>query len=109
MATPFIFVAQSCSISCCASLGPSWWHAIDYVFIAITFMAVYTSARRTNKHWMTYAMYSSWSILTGFILNEKAMLFPIPEVFKYLSAFALVGLHLYNRKYCQCETQCCVD
>jgi hypothetical protein len=109
VATPFLFVAQSCSASAtaCCSSGPMWWSAIDYVFIAVTFLAVYFSARNTSKDWMKYALYAIWVILTLLIVNEKASLVPLPEILKYISAFSLVGLHLYNRKYCQCATQSC--
>jgi hypothetical protein len=107
VATPFLFVAQSCSATACCESGPSWWSAIDYFFIAITFFAVYFSASNTSKDWMKYALYVSWVILTFLILNEKAALIPLPEMLKYASAFALVGLHLYNRNYCQCAPQSC--
>ena len=107
VATPFLFVAQSCSATACCESGPSWWSAIDYVFIAVTFFAVFFSARNTSKTWMKYALYSSWVVLTLLILNEKAPMVPSPEILKYISAFSLVGLHLYNRKYCQCKVQSC--
>lgn len=108
VATPFLFVAQSCTASaaCCDS-GPVWWSAIDYIFIGVTFFAVYFSARNTSKSWMKYALYASWVVLTALILNEKVSLLPIPETVKYFCAFTLVGLHLYNRKYCQCAPDTC--
>ena len=31
LATPFIFVVQSCAASCCAS-APAWWICFDYFF-----------------------------------------------------------------------------
>ena len=107
LATPFLFVAQSCSATACCESGPTWWSAIDYVFIAVTFFAVFFSARNTSKPWMKCALYSSWGVLTLLILNEKAPVVPLPEILKYISAFSLVGLHLYNRKYCQCKVQSC--
>ena len=31
IATPFIFITQACTASCCAE-SPIWWQSIDYVF-----------------------------------------------------------------------------
>lgn len=106
-ATPFLFVAQSCASMGCSHSSPMWWSAIDYIFIGVTLFAIYFSARNTSKEWMKYALYTSWVVLTLLILNEKAALLPIPEFMKYISAFTLVALHLYNRKYCQCAPKGC--
>ena len=37
LATPFIFVVQSCAASCCAS-APAWWVFFDYLFLTISFV-----------------------------------------------------------------------
>lgn len=109
IATPFLFVLQSCSVTGCCSSGPGWWSFIDYLFIGITFFAVYYSAKNTSKDWMKYALYSSWLLLTILMLNEKVGVFPLAEMWKYTAAFTLVGLHLGNRKYCRCNDEsCCV-
>lgn len=107
LATPFLFVAQSCSVSGCCESSPPWWGAIDYLFIGITFLAVYWSAKNTGKLWMKYALYSNWLILTCLIFNEKNGVVLISEIWKYICAFSLIVLHLYNRKYCQCSTAYC--
>jgi len=101
--TPLLFVAQSCSVAACCDSGPTWWSSIDYVFIAITFFAVYYSAKRTSKAWMKYSLFGSWVLLSLLVVNEKVSLFPIADLWKYLSALLLIALHLFNRKYCQCE------
>lgn len=109
MATPLLFVVQSCSISGCAGSGPAWWSFIDYLFIGITFFAVYHSVKHTSKDWMKYALYGSWGLLTLLIINEKTGIVPLAEAWKYASAFVLVGFHLYNHKYCKCaDADCCV-
>ena len=111
MATPLLFVVQSSTVTDCAHAGPFWWNAIDYLFIGITFFAVYYSVKHTSREWMKYALYSSWVVLTILIINEKFHLLHLAEMWKYGAAFTLVGLHLYNRKYCQCEDDgcCAVD
>ncbi|MEO0875926.1 MAG: MerC domain-containing protein, partial [Bacteroidota bacterium] len=108
MATPLLFVVQSSTVTDCASIGPGWWNAIDYLFIGITFFAVYYSVKTTSQQWMKYALYGSWVVLTILIFNEKFHLLPLAEMWKYGAAFTLVGFHLYNRKYCQCaDEECC--
>ncbi len=110
IATPFLFIAQSCSTqtSCCAS-GPTWWSAIDYIFIVITFFAVYQSGINSSKSWMKYALMTLWLLLSLLVLNGKFNVLNISELWKYLMAFSLISLHLYNLKFCKCEDEtCCI-
>ena len=109
MATPFLFIAQSCSTtsSCCDS-GPIWWSSIDHIFIGITFFAVYHSGKHTTAQWLKYAMYAMWVILSALILNEKFAFVALSEMLKYTAAFGLIALHLYNLKYCQCADEACI-
>ncbi len=107
IATPFIFLAQSCSASCASK--PLWWSMIDYLFLAISILAIHHSAKQTSLKWMPTALYISWGVLAFLILNERLHLFSVFHQALYLPAFSLVSLHLYNRKYCQCEEgECCV-
>jgi hypothetical protein len=104
--TPLIFVVQVCTASCCA---PWWWRLIDYIFLVISIATIYYTAKRTSLQWMPKALYISWGVLAFLIFNEGLNWLTIPHVFVYLPAFSLVFLHLYNRKYCRCETkECCV-
>lgn len=106
IATPFIFIAQPLAAE---EAAPTWWKSLDYVFLCISFFAVYWSVRKTSKSWMKYALWISWVVLTGAILNEKLELFHLTEFSVYIPATALIILHFYNRKYCQCANEeCCV-
>lgn len=108
IATPFLFFAQSCSVTkkCCAS-GPAWWSAIDHIFIVITFFAVYQSTKNTTKEWLKYAMFLTWVVLTFLMINEKMGFWGIADWGKYLAAGLLIVLHIYNLKYCQCAGDTC--
>jgi len=107
VATPFIFIAQTCSATCCES-APTWWTIIDYVFLAISFFAVYWSSNNSSKQWVKYSLWFNWIALCLLIINEKLQLYTIPEGFIYLPAITLFILHLYNQKYCRCNNnQCC--
>ena len=108
LATPFIFVASACTHTCCAS-APTWWIAIDYIFLIISFFAVYRSTKTTSKTWIKPTLWISWIALFSFILLEHNSSIILSELFKYSSALSLAGFHIYNMKYCQCENDdCCV-
>jgi len=47
-ATPFIFITQACTMSCCAD-APTWWQSLDYLFIVISFFAIFR-AKKTFKN-----------------------------------------------------------
>ena len=108
MATPFLFVAQSCHAEACCDDSPGWWSAIDYGFVGITLVAVFFSAKNTSKEWMKYALYGSWFILSALVFNEKMAWISLTEEWKYGAAAVMISLHLYNRKFCQCaDDGCC--
>lgn len=87
--------------------SPFWWQMIDVAFLAISFLAVFWSAKNSTKQWMKIALYASWAFLAMVIINEKLALFHWVEEIIYLPTLALIGLHLYNRRYC-CENDDCL-
>lgn len=108
MATPLLFVVQSCTSTCCAhESSPLWWSIIDYVFIVITLFAVYFSSKSAEQSWIKWALYSSWAILTFLIVNEKVDGFEISHSWKYVAAGVLISIHLYNRRRTHCSHQGC--
>ena len=108
LATPFIFVVSACTHTCCAS-APTWCIAIDYIFLIISFFAVYRSTKTTSKTWIKPTLWISWIALFSFILLEHNSSIILSDLFKYSSALSLAGFHIYNMKYCQCENDdCCV-
>lgn len=105
--TPFLFIVQSCSVGGCSET-PIWWQFIDYIFLVISFFAVYRSTQTSGSTWIKPALWMSWGLLLFIIINEKIAWFSIPEYGIYIPAVALIVLHLYNRKYCHCNTdKCC--
>ena len=56
---------------------------------------------------MKYAMWASWGVLSLIILNEKIEWVHLPHETIYFPALSLVFLHLYNRRYCQCDDDQC--
>lgn len=105
--TPFLFIAHAQLASHDIAI-PFWWKVLDYVFLAISFMAVYWSVKTTSKAWMKPAFWGTWAVLFFILMNEKVHLFHIPEFTIYLPSLGLVFLHIYNKKYCKCkEEECC--
>ncbi len=109
IATPFLFMAQAGSAICCESHF-IWWKYMDYFFLIISFFAIYWSTKTTTINWIKPLFWLSWLVLLLVIVNEKIELVPLTEVAVYIPAFALIILHLYNKKYCNCDTnKCCTN
>ena len=100
VATPFLFVAHASSVVA-GELHPWWWGTLDILFLAISFLAIYWSARTTSIKWIKSAFWFSWIFLSLLVLNEKLELGHIPEVVVYIPAIALIFLHFYNHRYCR--------
>ncbi len=109
LATPLLFIAHTCAEHGCAS-APSWWKSLDYVFLCISFIAVYRSTQTTSKKIMKPLLWLSWTTLFLAIINEQFEFIYLPELFTYIPALALVALHIYNLNYCQCKSDnCCAN
>lgn len=108
-ATPFLFIAKACSVTCCAD-SPAWWQAVDYLFLVISFVAILYATKKSSKKWMKIALWSSWVVLLSTILSETFEAGLFPKTFIYIPALAIVGLHFYNYKYCKCaDNSCCAS
>jgi len=113
LATPFLFAAHLGGVGHHHGhhhgASPFWWQLIDIAFLVLSFGAVYWSAQKSSKKWMKYALFISWTALAFVLFNEKLELFHLAEEVIYLPTLGLIGFHLYNRKYCQCEQSCEVE
>lgn len=108
-ATPFLILALAGNASYLGE-APMWWVIINHLFLIISFFAVYRSLQTTSNKLMKPMLWSSWVVLAFVIINEQIGWLELPEAISYGAAIILVGLHLYNRRYCQCKTtHCCID
>jgi len=108
IATPLLFAVQA-SMLAHEVEHPEWWGTLDVIFLIISLLAVWQSSKTTAKTWVRYALWMSWLFLSIVILNEKLSILSLPELAIYFPTIALIGLHLYNRKYCHCKDDgCCV-
>jgi|TARA_B100001093_G_scaffold313017_1_gene298704 hypothetical protein len=107
-ATPFIFLSQTQT----AHIGhdvPFAWQIINYFFITISGIAVYSSVKNSTNNIVKVFMVLFWLILSFLIISEGLELLHLPELLTYLSASFLSLLHIYNLKYCTCnEEECCI-
>ena len=109
IATPFIFITQACTMTCCAD-APIWWQSLDYFFIVISFFAIYQSTQTSKNKNIKIALWMTWFVFFISILNKTIQLFYISNYFIYSAGILLALLHLYNLKYCQCKDEsCCVN
>ena len=109
IATPFIFITQACTMSCCAG-APTWWQSIDYIFVVISFFAILRSTQTSSNKMIKIALWITWFLFFTSIINKALQLFYINQNVTYATGLTLALLHLYNLKYCQCDNEkCCVN
>lgn len=104
--TPFLFIAQACTDTCCHS-APTWWVWIDYIFLIISFFAVRQSAKNSNSPFIVRALWISWVALATILIINGTGLYRIHEYFKYAAALSLIGFHLWNLRFCKCKAEHC--
>jgi hypothetical protein len=107
MATPFLFFASICTMSCCAS-APLWWIWIDYAFLFISLFAVNKSTKNTSKFWIKLVLWGSWIALSFFIFMEHNTQLNLSDFYKYSAALSLAFFFFFYLKYCQCQSDNCL-
>lgn len=106
-ATPLIFLSQSAAINISQEIT-FLWYLLNYMFLLISFIAIYYSVKNSSNFLVKVLLYLFWLLLSALIINEALSIFPVPELYTYISAFSLSSLHIYNLKYCRCDDdECC--
>ena len=93
--TPFLFIAKACASTCCSE-APIWWLLIDYLFLIISFVAIFYSLKKIVNFWFKFSFWFSWVLLFICILNHSISLLYLPHYFIYIPATAIIVLHFYN-------------
>ena len=107
IATPFLFIAKACTATCCAE-APIWWIFIDYLFLIISFIAIYYTNKSTTNYWVKLSLWISWFLLGFSIVSHSFDITYLTKNFIYFPAFTIIFLHFYNLKFCKCqEDKCC--
>ena len=108
-ATTFLFLSQSSLIFISLDFTLPWF-IINYIFLFISFIAIYYSVKNSSNRFIRISLYLFWAVLSGLIINESLGILSIPETATYLSASSLICLHIYNLNYCRCDNDdCCTS
>ena len=73
MGTPFIFIAKACTTTCCSN-APTWWLMIDYLFLIISFVAIYFTTTKELKSWIIISFWTIWRFLLLATLDHSFIL-----------------------------------
>ena len=107
--TPLLFLSQATSVTLTNKI-PFLWQSLNFLFLLISLLAIYHTVKNSTRLSVKVLLVSSWLILTILILNEFFEISSIPELYTYVSATSLAGLHVYNLKHCRCnDEKCCKD
>lgn len=108
-ATPFIFAAKPLIEQVYDghehAHGSPLWAAFDYIFLVLSFVAVWYSTRYTNHRNLKRLLWLGWVVFAAGILFEAFHL-PYGHWLMYGGSFALVVTHLANYRHCQAEIKC---
>lgn len=104
--TPFIFFAKACQTTCCSD-APLWWLIIDYIFLVISFIAIYYTTKKKINAWLNKFFWASWITLFFAVIEHSFSLSLVPNYFIYIPAFLIILLHFYSLKYCKCLEESC--
>jgi len=104
--TPFIFIAKACTATCCSD-APSWWLMIDYLFLVISFIAIFFISKKLTIKWLKNAFWLSWIVLLFTIVNHSINIIYLPKNFFYIPSISIVILHFYNLQFCKCQNETC--
>ncbi len=104
--TPSIFIAQV-EMQSYSNRWTLWWTMMSFIFITLSFLAVYFSTKNTSKKNIRPFFWTFWGILSIMTINEAFELSHIPEVYSYAVAVALILTHFYSLRYCQCKDPAC--
>lgn len=74
------------------------WHALDYIFVGISLIAVLYASRRSNLTWIKAGLWITFGIFSFALLGHD--LFPGLLWLSLGASLVLMALHLFNHKAC---------
>ena len=108
IATPFLFIAKACSTAACCTDTPIWWQMIDYLFLGVSFLAIFFISKNLTIKWLKLSFWASWIVLLITIVNHSIHIIDLPKNFIYIPSLVIIILHFYNLRFCTCQDeQCC--
>ena len=80
--------------------GSAFWALFDYVFLILSLVAVWYSARHTSLTSIKWVLWAAWLVFAFGLLSEPLEI-PYGKWFMYAGSITLVIAHLQNYRYCQ--------
>ena len=110
--TPFFFAARPlldkavCDRSCCSN-APLGWAMLDYLFLLISLLAVWYSAKHTTSRTVRFLLWVGWACFAVGLLLEGGA-FASGKWMMYTGSAGLVATHVVNFRHCRAcrEGQC---
>jgi len=92
------------------STAPGWWQPLNFAFLFLSFLAIYRSIQNSSNQLVKVMFFVFWTLLAFLLISEEFEILHLPEAITYATGFSLAFLHIYNKKYCQCDDEeCCVE
>lgn len=70
---------------------PVWWEKMDYVFLLVSFLAVYHSAKHTSTREIRISLWFFWAVLAAAIIFQAQL-----HWMAYIASAGLVATHFVN-------------
>jgi ABC-type spermidine/putrescine transport system permease subunit II len=91
---PILFLVQYSFTSGNTNIQlPTWWERLDYIFLLISFWAVYHSAGHTRYKEIRIALWLSWTLLAVAIIGGSNL-----HWLAYIASAGLISAHFVNLK-----------
>lgn len=104
MAKPYLDGGAICHQDGCCAAAPLGWRMFDWVFLAVSLLAVWYSAKRTPKASYRFLLWGAWVVLSiGLVIGGQ-----IGHGLMYFGSFCLVVIHFLNIRHCKaCQDEIC--
>ena len=101
-ATPLFFAAKPVLESTVEhhAHGSPFWAALDYVFLVLSFLAVWYSAKNTDHQTLKKILWFGWVLFAIGLFSEPFHL-PYGSWLMYAGSIILVVTHLKNFQHCR--------
>ena len=96
--TPIFFAAKPIWETTMGEHVHGIWEMLDYVFLILSLMAVWYSARHTTHTTLKWVLWFAWGIFTVGLLTES---FFFGKWLMYTGSIILVMAHIKNYRHCQ--------
>ncbi len=98
--TPLFFAAKPIWKSTMGEHSHFVWGMLDYVFLTLSLLAVWYSARHTTHTTLKWVLWASWGIFAVGLLSEPFD-YPFGKWLMYAGSIILIIAHVKNYRHCQ--------